>query len=41
MAKKRENKRNDPKLQNKNGLNRRDFVKKGVAAGLVGGALLE
>ena len=41
MAKKRENKRNDPKLQNKNGLNRRDFVKKGAVAGLGAAALFK
>ena len=41
MAKKRDNKRNDPKLQNKSGLNRRDFVKTGAAAGLGAAALFE
>ena len=34
MARKREKKQNDPKLQNKNGLSRRDFVKTGAVAGL-------
>ena len=41
MAKKRDNNRIDPKLQNKNGLNRRDFVKTGAAAGLGAAALFE
>ena len=40
MAKKRDDKQNDPKLQNKNDLSRRDFVKKGAAAGLGAAALL-
>ena len=41
MAKKRDNKWNDPKLKNENGLSRRDFVKTGAAAGLGAAALLE
>ena len=41
MGKKRDNNPNDPKLQNKNSLNRRDFVKKGAAAGLGAAALLQ
>ena len=41
MAKKRDNKWNDPKLKNGNGLSRRDFVKTGAAAGLGAAALLE
>ena len=41
MARKREKKQNDPKLQNKNGLSRRDFVKTGAVAGLGAAALFE
>ena len=42
MATKDDHPSNDPKLENEKGLNRRDFVKTGVAAGLgAGGALLE
>ena len=41
MAKKRDNKSNDPKLKNETGLSRRDFVKTGAAAGLGAAALLE
>ena len=41
MATKGDNPWNDPKLENESGLNRRDFVKTGVAAGLGAGALLE
>jgi len=41
MAKKGNHPENDPKLTNEKGLNRRDFVKTGVAAGLGSGALLE
>ena len=40
MANKRDDKQNDPKLQNKNDLSRRDFVKKGAAAGLGAAAML-
>ncbi len=38
MASKGDHSRNDPKLENERGLNRRDFVKTGVAAGLGAGA---
>ncbi|HIF87097.1 MAG TPA: FAD-binding protein [Gammaproteobacteria bacterium] len=41
MAKKREKKQKDPKLQNKDGLSRRDFVKTGAVAGLGAAALFE
>ena len=41
MATKGDDPRNDPKLENERGLNRRDFVRTGVAAGLGAGALLE
>ncbi|HAT28104.1 MAG TPA: hypothetical protein DCS89_13890, partial [Gammaproteobacteria bacterium] len=41
MAKKREKKQEDPKLQNKDGLSRRDFVKTGAVAGLGAAALFE
>ena len=41
MATKDDHPRNDPKLKSERGLNRRDFVKTGVAAGLGSGALLE
>ena len=41
MAEKRDNKQNDPKLQNKNDLSRRDFVKKGAAAGLGAAAMFD
>ncbi len=41
MAKKSDNERNDPKPRNKNGLNRRDFVKTGAAAGLGAAAMFE
>ena len=41
MAEKRDNKQNDPKLQDKKGLSRRDFVKKGAAAGLGAAALFD
>ena len=41
MATNGDNPLNDPKLKNETGLNRRDFVKTGVAAGLGAGALLE
>ncbi|HIF23846.1 MAG TPA: FAD-dependent oxidoreductase [Gemmatimonadetes bacterium] len=40
MATKDDHPGNDPKLENEKGLNRRDFVKKGVAAGLGAGAVL-
>ena len=41
MATKDDQPSNDPKLENGRGLNRRDFVRTGVAAGLgAGGALL-
>ena len=40
MATKGDHPLNDPKLKNERGLNRRDFVKTGVAAGLGSGALL-
>ena len=40
MAAKDDHPGNDPKLENERGLNRRDFVKTGVAAGLGSGALL-
>ena len=40
MAGKNDNPENDPKLESESGLNRRDFVKTGVAAGLGSGALL-
>ncbi len=40
MATKGDHPHNDPKLGNERGLNRRDFVKTGVAAGLGSGALL-
>ncbi|SVC13228.1 uncharacterized protein METZ01_LOCUS266082, partial [marine metagenome] len=40
MAGKNDNPENDPKLESESGLNRRDFVKTGVAAGLSSGALL-
>ena len=39
MVKKPDDKQSDPKLQNKNDLSRRDFVKKGAAAGLGAAAL--
>ena len=41
MAKKRDEPRDDPKLQNEKGLSRREFVKTGAAAGLGAAALLE
>ena len=41
MATKGDHPWNDPKLKNESGLNRRDFVKTGVAAGLGAGAVLE
>ena len=41
MARKRDNKQNNPKLQNKNGLSRRDFVKQGAVAGLGAAALFD
>jgi len=41
MTKKREKKQKDPKLQNKDGLSRRDFVKTGAVAGLGAAALFE
>ncbi len=41
MATKGDNPLNDPKPKNETGLNRRDFVRTGVAAGLGAGALLE
>jgi hypothetical protein len=41
MAKKRDDKPNDPERQNTKRLNRRDFVKKGTVAGLGGAALFE
>ncbi len=41
MATKGDHPGNDPKLKNEKGLNRRDFVKTGVAVGLGSGALLE
>ena len=41
MAKKREKKQKDPKLQNKDGLSRRDFVKTSAVAGLGAAALFE
>lgn len=41
MAKKRDETRDDPKLQNEKGLSRREFVKTGAAAGLGAAALLE
>ena len=37
MATKDDHPLNDPKLKNERGLNRRDFVKTGVAAGLGSG----
>ena len=40
MATKDDHPSNDPKLKSERGLNRRDFVKTGVAAGLGSGALL-
>ena len=40
MATKSDHPENDPKLESERGLNRRDFVKTGVAAGLGSGALL-
>jgi hypothetical protein len=39
MARKRDDKKNNPKLQRTNGLSRRDFVKKGAVAGLGAAAL--
>lgn len=41
MTKKQDDKNSDPKLQKKNGLSRRDFVKQGAVAGLGAAALLE
>ncbi len=41
MAEKRDDRQNDPKAQNKNGLSRRDFVKKGAVAGLGAAVLFE
>ena len=41
MAKNNDNRQDDPKLDNDNGLSRRDFVKTGAAAGLGAAALLE
>ncbi|MCH7890581.1 MAG: FAD-binding protein [Gemmatimonadetes bacterium] len=41
MATKDDHPSNDPKLEDERGLNRRDFVKTGVAVGLGSGALLE
>ena len=41
MATKGDDPRDDSKLEDERGLNRRDFVKTGVAAGLGAGALLE
>ncbi len=38
MATKHDDPRNNPKLESEKGLNRRDFVKTGVAAGLGAGA---
>ena len=40
MATKGDHPDNDPKIEKERGLNRRDFVKTGVAAGLGSGALL-
>jgi hypothetical protein len=39
MARKRDGKENDPQLESKNGLSRRDFVKTGTVAGLGSAAL--
>ena len=41
MARTRDTRPDDPKLEKANGLTRRDFVKTGAAAGLGAGALLE
>jgi hypothetical protein len=41
VAKKRDDTRDDPKLQNEKGLSRRDFVKTGAAVGLGATALME
>ena len=41
MAKKRDDRQNDPKLQKKKDLSRRDFVKKGAAAGLGAAAMFD